>query len=234
MDSEDRDGDVEGLQQAVKKVGPTHTGGARTPNHKHKQEADLTTSGFIQTGDGWASTSSWTRPRCVRGGRWSLCADLAHAGWRGKQQVSSGWFGVNVQLGSTSFSPPEVPESTVGPDLLQPLQIFSQLVVQTVGQNLEAQTDLSVLRMEPVNSHQHGRCSTRSSRPKRFREPVLSELNALEVNRPVGQVPPSRHQHLERDQTSGPEGPPAEDGRGQQTRPTGGREREEHLAWPLL
>lgn len=34
-------------------------------------------------------------------------------------------------------SPPEVPEPTVGPDLLQPLQVFSQLVVQTVGQNLK-------------------------------------------------------------------------------------------------
>lgn len=33
--------------------------------------------------------------------------------------------------------PPEVPEPTVGPDLLQPLQIFSQLVVQTVGENLK-------------------------------------------------------------------------------------------------
>lgn len=40
------------------------------------------------------------------------------------------------RLHKREFSPPEVPEPTVSPDLLQPLQIFSQLVVQTVGEDL--------------------------------------------------------------------------------------------------
>ena len=35
------------------------------------------------------------------------------------------------------ISPPEVPEPTVGSDLLQPLKIFSQLVVQTVSKDLQ-------------------------------------------------------------------------------------------------
>lgn len=48
--------------------------------------------------------------------------------------------------------PPEVPEPTVGPDLLQPLQIFSQLVVQTVGQNLKQKRDVSFQSLKRVRS----------------------------------------------------------------------------------
>lgn len=43
------------------------------------------------------------------------------------------------QTGS-DLLPPEVPETTVSPDLLQPLQIFSQLVVQTVSEDLKRDT----------------------------------------------------------------------------------------------
>lgn len=49
-----------------------------------------------------------------------------------------------ISLGSivaASLLPPEVPETPVGSDLLQPLQVFSQLVVQTVGQNLQHTTN---------------------------------------------------------------------------------------------
>lgn len=37
----------------------------------------------------------------------------------------------------TRVLPPEVPETPMSPDLLQPLQILSQLVVQTVSQDLK-------------------------------------------------------------------------------------------------
>lgn len=47
----------------------------------------------------------------------------------------------------SGFSPPEVPEAAVGPDLLQPLQVFSQLVVQTVGEDLQ-ETAVSRVRAE--------------------------------------------------------------------------------------
>lgn len=43
---------------------------------------------------------------------------------------------VEVQT-AAGLLPPEVPETPVGSDLLQPLQVLSQLVVQTVGQHLQ-------------------------------------------------------------------------------------------------
>lgn len=42
----------------------------------------------------------------------------------------------------TELLPPEVPETTVSPDLLQPLQIFSQLVIQAVGEDLKSDTGM--------------------------------------------------------------------------------------------
>lgn len=47
--------------------------------------------------------------------------------------MQTGRLGVN----NYSLLPPEVPETTVSPDLLQSLQIFSQLVVQTVSEDLK-------------------------------------------------------------------------------------------------
>lgn len=41
----------------------------------------------------------------------------------------------------TELLPPEVPETTVSPDLLQPLQIFSQLIIQAVGKDLKSDSD---------------------------------------------------------------------------------------------
>lgn len=47
---------------------------------------------------------------------------------------------------SGSCSPPEVPETTVGPDLLQPLQVFSQFVIQTVGQDLQHKQGCNIMQ----------------------------------------------------------------------------------------
>lgn len=47
-------------------------------------------------------------------------------------------------IGAASVLPPEVPETPVGSDLLQPLQVFSQLVVQTVGQHLQHKHTLEI------------------------------------------------------------------------------------------
>lgn len=114
----------------------------------------------------WDFTSSWTHRRCDRDGRWSWCADHAHADWKEKKkreprvkiqlqvlrfcsgQLSDACFynselqwslckEENTQTLSPDLLPPEVPETTMSPDLLQPLQIFSQLVVQTVSEDLK-------------------------------------------------------------------------------------------------
>lgn len=45
----------------------------------------------------------------------------------------------------TELLPPEVPETTVSPDLLQPLQIFSQLIIQAVGKDLAVFAILHIL-----------------------------------------------------------------------------------------
>lgn len=115
----------------------------------------MTTSEFIQTTERWAFTSSWTHQLCVHGGRWSLCAGHGHADWRrnqGELLVSSmGTFTSAPRL-NKQVLPPEVPEPTVGPDLLQPLQIFSQLVVQTVGQNLKQKRDFNLQSMKKVKA----------------------------------------------------------------------------------
>lgn len=45
--------------------------------------------------------------------------------------------------------PPEVPETAMSPDLLQPLQIFSQLVVQTVSEDLKQDVETSAVISQP-------------------------------------------------------------------------------------
>lgn len=42
-----------------------------------------------------------------------------------------------------------MPEATVSPDLLQSLQVFSQLVIQTVGQDLKHNTTDLSLNIKP-------------------------------------------------------------------------------------
>lgn len=49
------------------------------------------------------------------------------------------------KLTSDQILPPEVPETTVSPDLLQSLQIFSQLVVQAVSQDLKQDKDTTTV-----------------------------------------------------------------------------------------
>lgn len=107
-----------------------------------QKEADLTTSDFIQTIEHWAFTSSWTHQLCVHGDRWSSCAGHEHADCKGIKELVSQREPPPHSLNKLVL-PPEVPESTVGPDLLQPLQIFSQLVVQTVRQNLKQNKDFN-------------------------------------------------------------------------------------------
>lgn len=50
------------------------------------QTGCLVNGGFIETKGNREFTSSWTHRRCDRGGRWSWCADRAHADWRGKNK----------------------------------------------------------------------------------------------------------------------------------------------------
>lgn len=52
------------------------------------------------------------------------------------------------KLTSDQILPPEVPETTVSPDLLQPLQIFSQLVVQAVSKDLKQDKDTTAVTSE--------------------------------------------------------------------------------------
>lgn len=49
---------------------------------------------------------------------------------------------------SDQILPPEVPETTVSPDLLQSLQIFSQLVVQAVSEDLKQDKDTIAVTSE--------------------------------------------------------------------------------------
>lgn len=93
--------------------------------------------------------------------------------------------------------PPEVPEPTVGPDLLQPLQIFSQLVVQTVSQNLKQKRDFSFQSMKKVRSVSSAATAqlfrVTANVPdicQRSSDPETLEL--LPLNRPVR----DQHQHL--------------------------------------
>lgn len=58
------------------------------------------------------------------------------------------------KLTSDQSLPPEVPETTVSPDLLQSLQIFSQLVVQAVSEDLKQDRDTTAVTSELTHTLQ--------------------------------------------------------------------------------
>lgn len=111
---------------------------------------------FIETKGSRDFTSSWTHPQCDHDGRWSLCADRAHADCRrerGKKGIEFKFYSDirdqrTDELMSDQILPPEVPETTVSPDLLQSLQIFSQLVVQAVSEDLKQDEDTAAVTSE--------------------------------------------------------------------------------------
>ena len=70
--------------------------------------------------------------------------NMLSSGWLDRPQRSRA---ARVNIGGDRVwgedVPPEVSEPAVSPDLLQPLKVLSQLVVQTVGKNLQTQNQPS-------------------------------------------------------------------------------------------